>query len=171
MTNTKERHLEILAAADEAIEVAGGVEAIDALPQDKRLLKLRQLAQKVGIESNCHIDTARKNVAKSMRRARFAVMQKRTYCHDKQEEERDNWGGARLGTGPDPWPEGQMRQMQSTRLAPGSKELAKAIAKILGLAGWGHAVDEALVRMAEGDQELTMKLAEVGIIIRNKELK
>jgi hypothetical protein len=37
----------------------------------------------------------------------------------------------------------------STRLAPGSKELAQAIAEVLDLPGWGHAVDLALFRMAE----------------------
>jgi hypothetical protein len=50
-------------------------------------------------------------------------------------------------------------------LASGSKELAQAIAEVLELDGWGRVVDEALVRMVEGDPELRAKLAKMGIVL------
>jgi hypothetical protein len=71
--------------------------------------------------------------------------------------------GKRLG--PAPLPPEQKRQPVSTRLAPGSKELAQAIAEVLELDGWGRAVDEALVRMVENDPELRAKLAKMGIVL------
>lgn len=56
----------------------------------------------------------------------------------------------------------------TTRLAPGIKELAQAIAETKGLPGWGHAIEMALVRMVEGDRDLKIKLAEMGIIIKRQ---
>jgi hypothetical protein len=96
-----------------------------------------------------------------------------------KDQKQGKWGGSRTpgpgkSLGPPHLPEGQKRLPVSTKLAPGSKELAQAIAKILELPGWGHTVDMALVRMVEGDRELKMKLAEVGIIVKGndgKELK
>jgi len=77
-----------------------------------------------------------------------------------------NWGGQRPNqTGRPPLPEDQRRQKVSTRLGPGYKELAQAIAKVEGLPGWGHAVEQALVKWANEDRELKIKLAEMGIII------
>jgi hypothetical protein len=67
-------------------------------------------------------------------------------------------------------PEAKKRQRVSTQLAPGSKELAQAIAEVLELPGWGHVIDQALVRMVEGDRELKVRLAEMGIIVKNKTL-
>jgi hypothetical protein len=153
MTNTKARHKEIYAAAAEVLQSVGGVEEIDALAQEKRILKLRHLTKAVAAKTNCTRDTARRNIAKAMHRARFGIMQ-------------DRWGGSRVSDrlGRPSIPEAQKRQSVSTRLAPGSKELAKAIAEVLELPGWGHAVDQALVRWIEGDRELKVKLAEMGII-------
>jgi len=84
--NNKSRHLEIYAAAVSALETAGGVVAVDQLDQLERLPVLRKLYKQVASEANCHIETARKSVAKAMRRARFGEMQKR-------------WGGERPGAG------------------------------------------------------------------------
>ena len=40
------------------------------------------------------------------------------------------------------------REKHSPTLAPGTKELAQAIAKKEGWSGWGYAVDEAIKRLA-----------------------
>jgi hypothetical protein len=153
MTNTKARHEEIYLAAAEALQNAGGVQTIDTLSEKERMSKWHQMKIETVNKTGCHIDTARRNIAKAMRRARFGIMQ-------------DRWGGPRVSDkqGRPPMPEAQKRQSVSTRLAPGSKELAKAIAEVLELPGWGHAVDLALVRWVEGDRELKVKLAEMGII-------
>jgi hypothetical protein len=84
--NTKKRHHEIYSAAVDVINAAGGVEVIDNLPQHDRLSLLRQLAQQVREETVCHADTAKRNLAKAMRRARYDVMVKQ-------------WGGKRPGSG------------------------------------------------------------------------
>jgi hypothetical protein len=61
-----------------------------------------------------------------------------------------NWGGKRSNQrGRPPLPEHKKRVRVATLLAPGSLEIAKAIAKELGLPGWGYAVDLALVRMKD----------------------
>lgn len=86
MSNTKARHEEIYTAAVSALETAGGVVAVDQLDQLERLPVLRKLYKQVADSTNCHIDTAKKNVAKAMRRARYGEMQKR-------------WGGERPGAG------------------------------------------------------------------------
>lgn len=160
MINTKARHREICAVAIKVLADAGGVEVIDALPQDERPLKLRQMAKAVAKLADCTINTARLDCAKTRQQARFGSIMK------------DNWGGSRESDklGPAPLPEDQKRVAVSTRLAPGSKELALAIAKVLELPGWGHVVDRALIRMVEGDRELKVKLAEMGIIVK-KELE
>lgn len=151
--NTKKRHQEILAAAVKVIQAAGGAEVIDALPQDQRLPKLREMAAEVMAATSCADFSARKNVAKAMRQASGVIMQ-------------DRWGGTRRNPGPAPTPEEQRRQKASPKLAPGSKELALAIAEALELPGWGHAVDMALIRMVEADHELRVKLARMGIIVK-----
>jgi hypothetical protein len=157
--NTKERHEKIYNAAVKAVEREGGVEAIDSLAQNERLITLQNMYISVVLETSCVKATARRNVAKAIRRARYGVMKQR---------ETDNWGGPRKNqTGRPQLPEEETRPKVSTRLAPGSKELAQAIAEIYGLPGWGHAVELALVRMVEGDQELRVKLAEMGIILKN----
>lgn len=153
MTNTKERHQEILAAAVKVVHAAGGTEVIDALPQDQRLPKLREMAAEVMAATSCTDFPARRNVATAMRRARGVIMQ-------------DRWGGARPNPGAAPLPEGERRQKTSPKLAPGSKELALAIAEVLELPGWGHAVDMALIRMVYADDELRVKLAHKGIIVK-----
>lgn len=85
-TNTKARHEEIYTAAVSALETVGGVETVDRLPNFERLVTVRKLYKQVAETTNCHIDTAKKNVAQAMRRARYGEMQKR-------------WGGERPGAG------------------------------------------------------------------------
>ena len=86
MSNTKARHLEILSAAAEQVEQAGGVEAIDDLPQGEKLTLLRKMRKAVIEATDCHQDTAKRNIAKALRRARYGVMKER-------------WGGPRAGSG------------------------------------------------------------------------
>jgi hypothetical protein len=88
MDNTKARHAEIYAAAVAVLATAGGVEAIDSLDQVERLPRLRSLYRQVVEATGCHPDTAKRNVAKAMRRARYQIVR-----------ERDDWGGAREGAG------------------------------------------------------------------------
>lgn len=161
MTNTKKRHKEILAAATEVLENVGGVGIIDALPQEERRPILVKMAKSVQETTNCAAPSARNNVAKAMRKARFKIM---------KEQDPDRWGGARVSDklGRPRLPEDQKRERVSTRLGHGVKELAQAIAEVLELDGWGHAVDQALVRMVEGDRELKIKLAEIGIILKKQ---
>jgi hypothetical protein len=153
--NTKERHRKIYNAAVKAVEREGGVEIIDRLPKGERVPVLRNMALTVVGQTSCTKDTARRNINKALHQMRNGLTQ-------------DNWGGPRKNqTGRPQLPEEETRPKVSTRLAPGSKELAQAIAEIYGLPGWGHAVELALVRMVEGDQELRVKLAEMGIILKN----
>jgi hypothetical protein len=155
--NTKERHEKIYNAAVKAVEREGGVEAIDSLAQNERLITLQNMYLSVVLETSCVKATARRNVAKAMRRARYGVMKQR---------ETDNWGGPRPNqTGRPQLPEEETRPKVSTRLAPGSKELAQAIAEIYGLPGWGHAVEKALVCMVQTEPGLKTRLAEMGIVI------
>jgi hypothetical protein len=164
MANTKARHQEILTAAAEAIDRFGGVEAIDALLPDQRKLKLRLLKVEISSKTHCTADTARRNIAKALQRARHPL------------NDIDQWGGERTPapgktTGPDPLPENEKRQPVSTRLAPGYKELAQAIAEYYDLPGWGHTIERALDRWVESDPELKVKLIEIGIIIKKREEK
>lgn len=84
--NTKARHQEIYASATAELEKFGGVEAVDKLGNQERLAILRQIYKAVEEITNCHYDTAKRNVAKAMRRARHGIMQAR-------------WGGKREGAG------------------------------------------------------------------------
>ncbi|MHC4489892.1 MAG: hypothetical protein ACYSW7_12095 [Planctomycetota bacterium] len=163
MTNTKARHQEIYTAATKALENAGGVREIDNLSQDKRKAVLFSMATSVIATANTTRDTARRNIAKAMHCARFAIM---------QQADPDRWGGPRVSDklGRPPMSENQKRQSVSTRLAPGSKELARGIAEVKELPGWGHSVDLALVRWVEEDSSLKVRLAEMGIIVKNKTL-
>jgi len=85
--NTKSRHEEIYAAACSALEQVGGVAKIDNLQELERLVALRSLYKQVSTVTNCHIDTAKQNVAKALRRARF------------EDKLFDAWGGNRPGAG------------------------------------------------------------------------
>ncbi len=154
MTNTKARHKEILASAVRVLEIFGGVEIIDALPQDERRLKFREMALYVRNTKETTLDTARRNVTKALHQARHPL------------NDLDRWGGPGRNQGRLPMPEDQKREPVSTRLAPGSKELAQAIAQVKELPGWGRALDQALVKWVEGDPELKIKLAEMGIIVK-----
>jgi hypothetical protein len=61
---------------------------------------------------------------------------------------RSQWGGQRSNQrGRPPLPEHKKRVRVATLLAPGSLEIAKAVAKELGLPGWGYAVDLALTTL------------------------
>lgn len=86
MANTKTRHLEIYNAAVEVLAAAGGVEIFDALPQLERVPALRKMTKEVVKMTDCHIDSAKRNVSKALRRARYGVMETK-------------WGGLRPGAG------------------------------------------------------------------------
>lgn len=62
---------------------------------------------------------------------------------------KSNRGGLRNPPGGRPAlsPE-EKREKHSPTLAPGTKELAQAIAKKCGYPGWGYAIDEAIKNMA-----------------------
>lgn len=92
--NTKARHEEIYSAAVSALESAGGVVKVDQMGQDERLATLRDLYKQVVTKTKCHRETAKSNVAKALRRARFKEME-------------SHWGGAREGAG---YPKGQPRK-------------------------------------------------------------
>lgn len=85
--NTKERHLEIYDAAVEILAEVGGVTLVDSLPQDERIPLLRGMAKKVTELTSCHINSAKRNVTKAMRRARYNIAKE------------SNWGGKRPGSG------------------------------------------------------------------------
>lgn len=87
MKNTKAIHQEILTTAKNAIADAGGVEAIDGLPLIERGYELRKLYVIVSRDADCHIDTAKRNVAKALRLARGEIVKAR-------------WGGNRGGGRP-----------------------------------------------------------------------
>jgi hypothetical protein len=153
-TNTKARHLEILDTVRRVLQEAGGIETYHALPKDQQGPRFREMAIKVKNLCGCSLQTARNNMAKILRQTRGEISM-------------DNWGGPRTPgpgkkLGPPKMSEDQKRERVSTRLAPGFKELAQAITEIKGLPGWGHVVDVALVLMVEGDQELKVKLGEMG---------
>lgn len=86
MNNTKQRHQEIYTAACSALEQAGGVAKIDDMPQPERVALLRSLYKQIADDASCHIGSAKTNLAKAMRRARYGIMQSR-------------WGGKRDGAG------------------------------------------------------------------------
>jgi hypothetical protein len=93
---------------------------------------------------------------------------------DQRAKALDNWGGPRTPgpgkkLGPPKMSKNQKRERVSTRLAPGFKELAQAITEIKGLPGWGHVVDEALVRMVEADPSLRDGLVDMGIIVKSND--
>jgi len=61
-----------------------------------------------------------------------------------------NVGGLRNPPGGRPsLPIDQKRQKHSPTLAPGIKELAQQIAKNQGLPGWGHLIDQLVIKEAE----------------------
>jgi hypothetical protein len=128
--NTKERHQEFLVVATKLIKLAGGLEALDSLSKDEHKVAFNRLVDNLLVKTGCSSrQIARRIVAKAMRRGRDYLVEMR------------NQGGARTpgsgkSLGPDPLPEDQKRQPVSTRLAPGSKELAQAIAEVLELDGW-----------------------------------
>lgn len=73
--NTKARHEEIYNASVKVLNEAGGVEIFDALPQLERVPKLRKMAQEVVSLTDCEISSAKRNIAKALRRARYGVME------------------------------------------------------------------------------------------------
>jgi hypothetical protein len=109
VTNTRARHIEILDAAARVVEEAGGVEQIDSLDQEKRRPALLGMAKAVEEETHCHRTTAKNNVARALRRARYKIVKERAV--EKAEAE---WGGQRPGAGP---PEGNQNQNWAKRRA------------------------------------------------------
>lgn len=92
--NTKARSQEIYTAACSALEQVGGVSEVDKIPSYDRGPILRKLYGMVVETTGCHYDTAKRNVAKALRKGRFAEIQK--------------WGGTRPGAG---YPKGKPRKM------------------------------------------------------------
>ena len=72
MTNTKKRHLEILAAAKELLADIDVTQDYDFLPIAKELVA----------KTGCHITTAKGNLAQAARLKRGEII-------------KDNWGGER----------------------------------------------------------------------------
>jgi hypothetical protein len=109
VTNTRARHIEILDAAARVVEEAGGAEQIDALDQEKRRPALLGMAKAVKEQTQCHISTAKRNIAKALRRARYKIVKERAVEEllDLIEEAEAEWGGQRPGAGP---PEGNQNQ-------------------------------------------------------------
>ena len=104
--NTKQRHVEIYAAAVSALEAAGGVEKIDNLDQVERLATLRSLYRQVVEATSCHYDTAKRNVTKAMHRERYQIVQQREElahwqqrAHAAEAKLKSPWGGTREGAG------------------------------------------------------------------------
>lgn len=76
-TNTKARHLEILSAAHELL---ADVDVTTDYP-------FKTLARRLADQTSCHIDTARRNLAKAARRKRYQIVKN------------ENWGGSRPNSG------------------------------------------------------------------------
>jgi hypothetical protein len=155
--STKKRHQEIMNIARQVLKEAGGIEAHLALPAHQQGPKFLEMARHVAELTQCVNQTSRNNMAKVMRQARGELM-------------KDNWGGKRTPgqgktLGPAPLPAQEKRVAVSTRLAPGSKELAQAIAEVLELPGWGHAMELGLMALVK-DKEIRGKLADMGIIVK-----
>ncbi|MHC4195612.1 MAG: hypothetical protein ACYSQZ_06680 [Planctomycetota bacterium] len=116
--NTKERHLEILGTCHQVIKMAGGVEKIDALNQDERPSALLKLAKAVEEQTGCHRTTAKNNVARALRRARYKIMKAREVEELIDLIEEAEWGGKRPGAGP---PLGNQNQNWAKRRASSDK--------------------------------------------------
>lgn len=84
--NTKQRHEEIYAACTKILAKVGGVSLVDSLQQEERIALLRGMANNVAKTTDCHISTAKRNVAKALRRARYDII-------------KQSWGGHRPGAG------------------------------------------------------------------------
>ncbi len=150
--NSKVRHAEILAAAHKAIKDAGGVEAIEGLDVNELRPALYKIATRVISQTDCTRDMARRNIKKAIGEVKFGV----------QPDRRGGW----YGGGRPKLPDGQKRIPVSTQFAPGSKELAFAIAEIKGLGGWGRTLEMAMIKWVHADNDLRAKLAEMGIIVK-----
>lgn len=90
MANTKARHEEIYTAASKVLDEFGSVEEIDILPLEERSSLLRKMAKDVVALTDCHITSAKSNIAKALRRTRFIIMPG------------PKWGGKRPGSGRPP---------------------------------------------------------------------
>lgn len=92
--NTKQRSQEIYAVAAAAVQAAGGPAKIDRMLPDDRIATLHRLYDDVALAASCHRDTAKRNIAKALRKGRYAEMVA-------------NWGGPREGSG---YPKGKPRK-------------------------------------------------------------
>jgi hypothetical protein len=78
VNNTKARSELIFNTAVSALEAAGGCEVIDRLPIGQaRTLAYEALYRQVIEATSCHRETAKRNVAKALRRARYGEIIKR----------------------------------------------------------------------------------------------
>jgi len=83
-------------------------------------------------------------------------------------KKKDNRGGAKIPgpgktQGRPPMPPEEKKVRVSTMLAPGSKERAVAVQRILGLSSWSRTLETALFLMIESSPELKAKLEEMGL--------
>ena len=85
-TNTKERSEQIFNTAASVLEAAGGPAKVDPLSLEDRWPILNEMYHSVMDQTGCHRETAKRNIAKALRRARYGEMVKR--------------GGARPGPHP-----------------------------------------------------------------------
>lgn len=91
MSNTKARHEEIYTSTLEVIEEAGGIETIDALSQEARLPQLRKMYRQIIEMTDCHINTAKRNLTTALRQSRHT-----------ETEVKATWGGPDRGGGRPP---------------------------------------------------------------------
>lgn len=85
-TNTKARSEQIFNTAVSVLETAGGPVSIDQLSLEDRWPILDEMYKSVVAQTGCHRETAKRNIAKALRRARYGEVVKR--------------GGARPGPHP-----------------------------------------------------------------------
>jgi len=77
--NTKERSEQIFNTAASVLEAAGGCVWFDSLmtTPDERWQQLQKMYTAVVEQAGCHRETAKRNIAKALRRARHGEMVKR----------------------------------------------------------------------------------------------
>lgn len=141
--NSKARSQEIYSAAVAAVEAAGGVTAIDKMSFLERQAALHELYKSVAKVTTCHRDTAKRNVAKSLRKGRYAEMVA-------------NWGGPREGSG---YPKGVPRKKNNSRTGESKKmfnlsDASQQVRKAAYLAGVKSGQFEPVFDPAEGPAKI-----------------
>jgi len=75
--NTKSRSDEIFTTAASILEAAGGHTKIDTLSLEERWTELDKMYRQLMEATGCVRETAKRNIAKALRRARYGTMAKR----------------------------------------------------------------------------------------------